>query len=282
MANILVIVTGLQPSVRNTGCGCYLLVLSCSAEVGLVTLTVKTLFLVNVYAQKVSCAIIEMLLATSAPLVDWLAACVAVDRAVAAVIGVSLERTKSIRAARCVTVSLFTFVVTTAIYRPLNQHLLNDPRRPLSWCILKFNTAWLSKYHVILNIVHLIVPFLINFISAVILFSSIVRRKFALKNSQQPSRMIFYEQLSVYKHSLTSPMILLVLGMPRLVFTFALACLVHSWQKQVYLIGYFVSVLPLATNLLIFLLPSPTYREQLKGAIIKRFIRRCNTNCTRN
>ncbi len=50
----------------------------------------------------------------------------------------------------------------------------------------------------------------------------------------------------------------------RLIFSFTLVCIIHQWQKYVYLTAYFITFVPLLDTFSIFVLPADIYKTEFK------------------
>ena len=66
------------------------------------------------------------------------------------------------------------------------------------------------------------------------------------------------------KSFLIGPSFIICFSLPRLIVSFAFACIKHLWQQYLYLTGCLVSFIPLTGTIFIFVLPSPIYRKILK------------------
>jgi hypothetical protein len=271
--NFLSIFTFIRKPVRIVGCGLYLIVLSIVGQIGLLLFFFKLTYLYgNWINHQIICIGLEFALAVLLSMYDWLTACVAVERTISVIKGARFNRQASICAAKYVILALLVFNTITNIHEPFYRRLIKDPRRTEQlWCVLDFtsNNAWLSTYDKVTNIGHIIGPFLINIFSVLIF---VIRRSehknlviavaTASKNNNYGS--LFFKDIRRYKHCLISPIVLLIFGLPRLVFTFAFACIESSRQKQAYMASYLVSALPMAMTFFIFLLPSPAYLNEVK------------------
>jgi hypothetical protein len=271
--NFLSITIFIQPSLRNIGCGLYLLMLGIIGQIGLLLFFFKLTYLFAKWVNhQILCIGLEFILIVLSSMFDWLTACIAIERTINVIKGASFNKKASVRAAKYVIVILFVFNIMTNIHDPIYRRLINDPRGTgQQWCILDFtnNYVWLNTYEKVTNITHIIGPFFINFFSVLVFLIRIHQYKtvttavpVSRKNHKDDSS--FFRTIRRYKYCLISPLLLLCFGLPRLVFTFAFACIELSWQKQVYMISYLVSILPMAMTFFIFILPSPDYIIQLK------------------
>jgi hypothetical protein len=128
---------------------------------------------------------------------------------------------------------------------------------------VKFDQQSLHTYNLIINIIHYVVPFSINLVSSVFILLRVSRSK---SNAQKlPFSQALKQQFLAYKHWILSPLLLALLALPRLIFGLIFTCIssTDSWQSQLLLIGYFIGFLPQVGTLVIFVLPSKTYKEAL-------------------
>jgi hypothetical protein len=137
------------------------------------------------------------------------------------------------------------------------------------------NSRITEIYEPAINIIQLIFPTLIHIISILIFLINLARRKSSSltykKNDEKISfRQIFKEQLIAYKPFLIDPLFIICLSLPRLIVSFAFACIRHSWQQYLYLAGYLVSFIPLTGTIFIFVLPSPIYQKILMKKIFRK------------
>jgi hypothetical protein len=128
---------------------------------------------------------------------------------------------------------------------------------------VKFDQQSLHIYNIIINIIHYVVPFSINLLASIFILLRTSRIK---SNAQKlPFSQALKQQFLSYKHWILSPFLLALLALPRLIFALTFTCIssIDSWQSQFLLIGYFIGFLPQIGTLIIFVLPSKTYKEEL-------------------
>ena len=102
-------------------------------------------------------------------------------------------------------------------YRTLFYENTDDDDQRI-WCIVKYP----SFIHII-NILHLILPFLINLISAIVIIVMSTRKQAAVKKNKK-YRQILSEQIEQHRNLLIGPCVLVLLGIPRLIIAFSSAC----------------------------------------------------------
>ena len=107
-------------------------------------------------------------------------------------------------------------------------------------------------------IVHLLIPFLLNLISTIILIAQKSRRKLSL-HTNRTYNGIFREELRQYKHLLIGPVVLVVLALSD-----SISSLYHG--------GYWISFIPSILTFMLFILPSEFYKKELR-TILTRYRR---------
>ncbi len=282
VCNLFSFILFCRSSFQETGCGFYILCLTVVGQLGLTIFVLKFIFLLkpsSSYNQNLwSCRIIESAISFIPPLYDWLTACIALERTFMILQGVQFNCARSKIIARYIALPitiLFTFGST--FHKATYRHVINDFRsnEPTWWCIMEFDQNAIKNYDIVVNIVHLTIPLFINLITTFYFLLAKTRRKRLLlikqldKNTSYCS--ILREQFRAHIPFIISPIILSLLQTPRLILSFALVCIQAPWQVHFYIVIYLVSCLPLmAGTLVLFIIPSPTYRENIKN-IFHRF-----------
>jgi hypothetical protein len=209
-------------------------------------------------------------------LFDWLTACVAVERSVNIIKGALFKKADSVRWAKRVILLLTVVVLGSAWDEPLIRQLIDDPRATVrhTWCVVTYPWPWLEYYRLTMNLINLIVPVSISLVATVFLLHRSTRMKQALvkKKDEKSYITILKKQIPLYG----SPLGLVILSMIRLIFSFTLVCIVHHWQKYVYLTAYFISFAPMMGTFPIFVLPAEVYKTEFKN-FIQRMIRTLRT-----
>ena len=122
-----------------------------------------------------------------------------------------------------------------------------------------------------ITIFHFILPFIINFISAVIIIFLKTKQQINVKKikKQQRSHLkkILFEQIQQHKNLLIAPCVLTILGIPRLIMSFTSSCMTSNKDFWFYFLGYNISLVPSLLTFVIFVLPSSTYKEAFRAAI---------------
>ena len=254
---------------HRVGCGIYLLANSCVSFFPIIMNAFKviTLILTQTFVIQnrtyifISCILIDFLLETTLNLGNWLNACVAIERTVNICLGVKFNKERSKNIARWTIVILLLFIVVTALHKPFYCKLIDDEdqydRRTL--CVVTYS-SWIKQYDIIINLVHLFTPFLINIISAlVIIFAAARKRSSAQTHLTRKEHL--KKQFDEHKHLLISPIILVLLVLPRVILVLFSGCMKSVRNPWFFLTGYFVSILPSISIFITFVLPSKMYRN---------------------
>jgi hypothetical protein len=287
--SLLSFLTFQNKDLRKVGCVMYLLASSITSLITVCMLTIKFWFVVltqmNVSASlsvlRGGCVSIEPVLKLFVYLDSWLNACVAIERAVNVAKGVNFDKEKSKRIARWLIIILPFCIMGTIIHEPLYRELFvynlqkvnkdekkiveieisgNETTRNETenfvWCMARYSRA-VQDYNTAILFFHLVAPFVVNLFSALFIIFGSVRKRSATRT----------EQLSEHRQLMISPIILLVLSLPRLVISMLSGCVKASRNPWLYLLGYFISLTSSMLIFAIFVLPSKLYRETFKKSL---------------
>lgn len=172
---------------------------------------------------------------------------------------------KSKQAAMCILLVLCIIICICYIHDPLYRHIIdetnNDDRDSMKriWCTVNYNSYYLQIYSNIIDGFHFIVPFFLNLISIIVLIKTTTRQQLTIYR-YGTYREILWEQLKEIKHLITAPIVLVILGIPRLILSYLLKCMNSINDAWLFLILYFISYIPPMITFLVFILPSRYYR----------------------
>jgi hypothetical protein len=119
---------------------------------------------------------------------------------------------------------------------------------------------------------HFLVHFLINLISALVIIITAARRRSVVFTRETYTEHL-RKQFQQHKHLLISPIILVILSLPRLIISFVSGRMKSARNPWLYLAGYFVSFIPHILTFVVFVLPSETYKKEFNNTC-KRLRRR--------
>ena len=275
--SFLSLITFQRRIVREVGCGLYLLGSSIATLLVIIVFTLK--FVILLLTQMtiltdqrfltVSCISLDFILLVCLSFNQWLNAFVAVERAFTAVRGIHFNKIKSKTTAKILLISLLVVILMSSIHDPIYRRLIkeieneNNIRRV--WCIVTHRSG-LRTYNYILQLCHFLIPFLLNFFSIIILIRKQIRRQKLVHPQRQPSETL-RRQLVQHKHLLTAPVVLVILGIPRFILSFASECMQTTTNSWYYLLIYFVSFVPSMLTFILFITPSKFYMKQFRLSI---------------
>jgi hypothetical protein len=193
---------------------------------------------------------------------QWLNACVASERAIIAIKGISFDKAKSRKIAKFIIPTLLFLIIGTNIHEIINRNLIDDDNNDEKriWCIVT-HSAGFQKYNLVVNIFHFCTPFVINLLSAIVIIIKTARLR-ATAKIEQNYREVLLDQLKQHKNLLISSVLLVILAIPRLIITFVSGCMKSANDAWPFLIGYFISFIPPILTFLIFVVPSKTYKDE--------------------
>jgi hypothetical protein len=275
----LSILTFHTTKVREVGCGYYLLIAS-FISVGITIIFVLKLFflmgsqmslIIDRNYLLLNCILIDFLIKSLLTIIDWLYVCVSIERAIAAIKDVHFNKTKSKRVAKWIIIGICLLTILTYLHDPIHRRLMDDEEEHRTWCIVQYNTS-LKVYNSMILLLHFILPFIINIISAFIIIISIARRK-SIAQNQLTYKQQLRKQFYTFKRLLISPLILIVLSLPQLIISFSSGCMKSPRDPWLYLFGYFTSFISPMAIFFIFVLPSDVYKKEFTDTVqrIRRY-----------
>jgi len=270
--SILSLITFVNKSVCQVGCGLYLLGSSITSLFTTIMFGLKFFILLlshmsiirNQSFLSVQCYSLDFILRIFLSLEQWLNACVAIERTITVIKGATFDKKKSEKAAKLVIIILLIVIVISYIPDPIHRKLIDeinsvDIRQNRIWCIVSYSSN-LDIYNSFIHTFHVIGPFLINLVSSIILILKKTRQQSNLHKKQSYKKLL-HKMIKEHKHLLTGPIVLVIFGFPRLVLLFISKCMKSENDGWLFLIGYFISFIPPMLLFLIFILPSTFYRE---------------------
>ncbi|UJR06888.1 hypothetical protein I4U23_011177 [Adineta vaga] len=273
LSNIFSLITFQRETTRNVGCGLYLFISSIISMIIMIIFTIKFWFLLifqiglinNRLFMFIQCVSIDFLLRLFLSFGDWLSACVAIERAVNVSKGIKFDKVKSKKIAKWIILFVFILTICSYIHDPNHRHLIDDDEEHRIWCMTKYSSS-LQIFDWTMNLLHFLVPFLINFISALIIIINATRIRSNV-HKKQSRKKILHKQFQQHKHLLITPIILILLAFPRLIISFLFGCMKSARNPWLYLTGYFISFIPSMMIFIVFVLPSRVYRDEFTQSI---------------
>ncbi|CAF0779033.1 unnamed protein product [Didymodactylos carnosus] len=269
ISNSLSILTfSLKSKTRDVGCGFYLLFSSLFGLLTLLFILIKFIYLLTLSSNHLGCTLIEYFLKSLPTISDWLNACVAVDRYTTILYKLKFNKKLSIKCSKYMVSLVICLVLITLVHEPIYRQIKIDTYDQRSWCVLNINKQqqWLIRYNSTINILHFILPLIINILSAILIILHALRSKLSSTTLSRTQVLI------KHRHILIGPCALIILTLPRLILNFVLVCTKLDRRPLPNLIAYFISYLPSISILFGFILPSPTYSQEFFDLINKWFI----------
>lgn len=259
---------------QQVGCGVYLLASSITSLLTIIMFTVKFWFLILTQTDAFisrsvlygGCKSIEPLLKSMLYLDNWFNAFVAVERAVTVFQGVNFNKFQSKRIARWIVIVSPILIMISMIHEPLYRDLFDDKEEHLIGCVAMYPPS-IEIYNTIILCIHFICPFSCNLFSALFIIFAAARHRRKVR-TKMSYREHLREQFNEHKQLIISPIILVVLSIPRMLISLFSTCVKSSRNPWLYLSGYFISLIPSVVMFIAFVLPSNLYKQQLKNSFI--------------
>jgi hypothetical protein len=272
---IVLLITFKDKKARSSGCGIYLFCLSFNTLLTMIIFTLKVWILVfsqmksitNQSFLSVQCYSIDFLLRVCLTMDQWLTTCVAIERAYIIIKGVNFNKKKIRLMAKWIIVGLLFIIIGTTIHDPIYRRLIeeeNDEEKRI-WCIVEYPSA-IHIVNLVIIIFHTIIPFIINLISAIIIIIMNARQRATIQKEQKYKK-ILHEQIQQHKNLVIGPIVLIILGIPRLIISFVSGCMKSPTNSWLFLFGYFISLIPSLLTFILFVLPSNTYYQIFYKAV---------------
>ncbi|CAF1061003.1 unnamed protein product [Adineta steineri] len=134
-------------------------------------------------------------------------------------------------------------------------------------CVINYSSS-LQDYNTAILFFHLVTPFIANFISAFYIVFGTARQKSITRTKRTYIRHIL-EQFIEHKQLIISPLILLILSMPRLIISLISGCVDVSNNPWLYLSGYFISFNLSMLIFIVFVFPSKLYMKTFRESFQK-------------
>ncbi|CAF3627819.1 unnamed protein product [Rotaria socialis] len=271
-----------QQKSREVGSGMYLHLSSIVSSLVVIMLTTKFWFVIFTHAHQSinrlvlhgGCVLLEIALKLFLNMSNWLNACVAIERVIAVFQGIHFNKRQSQCIARWI-LRLLPFVILGSLsHEFIYRGLFDDYEEQRVWCVFRYSKS-AEKYSTVIQLFHFIAPFLINLLSAIFIIYSMARQR-AMFQTRQSYKHQLLKQFNEHKQLIVSPIVFVILSVPRLLISLFSGCIKVSRNPWLYLSGYFISFIPSAFIFAIFVLPSTFYKKQFRESIVRwqrRFFR---------
>ena len=261
---------------EESGCRLYLFALSIVSLFTIVMFNGKfwllfltqTSWLTNRTFLLINCIFTEYILQALLTFGDWLSASVAIDRAMTVIKGVHFSQKKSKRTARWIILVVMLVALAGTVHDPIHRRLIDDDEEKRTWCIVQYSSA-MKVFDSVTRILHFVMPFSINLISAIVIIVTIARTHSTTRKTRTYKQHL-KKQCKQQKHLIISPIILVVLAEPRLIISFLFGCMKSVRDPWLFLFGYIISFIPALLTSVVFILPSETYKEEFNTIVARR------------
>jgi hypothetical protein len=288
--SVLSFITFKAKDAQQVGCGIYLLASAISSFLTISIFLVKFWFVVltqinistNLSVLRGGCKSIEPILKLCLYSDTWLNACVAIERAIHVLKGIHFDKKKSKRIARWIIIFLPFCIMATLIHEPIYRTLFEyqpavkrtvdnetnvnmtdeDTTERYVSCVTRYSRS-VQAYNTVILFFHLVAPFVANLFSALFIIFGAARQRSVARTGQSFKQHV-REQFSEHKQLIISPMVLLVLSVPRLIISLLNGCVKTSEFLWLYLGAYFISFTPSILIFMIFVFPSELYMQTFK------------------
>ncbi len=278
--SILSLITFQRKECRQIGCGMYLLASSMTSFLAISMFTIKFWFVVlnriNVSTSlsilRGGCVSIEVILKFFLYLDGWFNACVAIERAVNVFKGIKFDKEKSKYFARRTIFILPFCIISTLMHELVYRRLFvyqtetgengEGTTEQYVSCVTHYSPA-VQNYNTTILFFHLVAPFLANICSAFFIIFGAARQRSVARTNQTFSEHV-RKQFNEHKQLIISPVILLVLSIPRLIISLLPGCVKISENLWLYLSTHFISFIPSMLIFIIFVIPSELYMRAFK------------------
>jgi len=287
------LITFQNKELRKVGCVLYLFACSMTSLLTISMFTIKYWFVIllgmnstiSLSFVRVDCVLISPLLKLCLYIDGWLNACVAIERTVNVFKGVTFDKKLSKRIARWVILILPILILMNLIHEPLHHQLIEYTNQKYKFTNQNLSLSEDAEYEIEYNImcvtryfdsvqiyntislfVHLVVPFVVNVCSALLIIVGTARQRSAARKKQRFKEHLI-EQMTEHKQLLISSLILFLLALPRLIISLLSGCVDPSRNPWLYLCGYFISFTPSMIIFIVYVLPSKLYTKTFKESI---------------
>ena len=275
VSGVLSLITFSNEATRTVGSGIYLLGSSITTLLSVTMLALKVAILIatqmalsqNRSFLRLQCTSVDFLLRVCLVTDKWLNACVSLERSWATIQGVRFDKKRSKRITRYVIPVLVLLVIGSTVHDPVHRRLLDDDDvdEKRIWCIVSYSPGF-QQFDRAIEMVHVLVPFVINVVSSIIITIITVRLRMTT-DRHRTQQTILREQLQRHRHLIVAPVLLMILTLPRLVIAFVSGCLTSPGGSWLLLAGYFISFIPSMLCFVVFVLPSRLYKDQFQQTV---------------
>ena len=274
---LLALVT-FQKDIQTIGCRIYLLTMSVISVLSMIFLLIKFWLFLLIQMVVITelriifiyCVSIDVLIRILLSTYNWLSGCVAIERIIMVWHGANFNKTKSKRIAGWVVVILIICIILSCVQESFYHEIIEEPDESRTWCVVSYSVHWLRMVNSTLNIIHFLIPFIINLLSAVFIVALTAGRRATARNDLTYKEHL-KSQFRQHKHLFLSPAIFILMNLPNLLLNLLTTCMKSTRDPWPNILSYFASFIPAMLTFVVFVLPSKTYRKQFCRSIKQFF-----------
>ena len=298
--NICCCVTFNRPKPLLVGTGHYLFTASVINQFILLFLLLKFLhlvltiksYLVHHFFNTILCKVLSYVLVCTSRMSYWLTGMVAIERMYVTRF-LTATWLKSPRIAKRVIMTIIVGALVCNAHELIYYQSIEDPKSSdtnnSTWCVTSYPSA-VAIYNQVNIILNYIIPFLINFLSTLIIIVLVARKSATtvmkkvdqggtISNARKAFRA-YINLLVENKELILGPAITMVpqlFSLPQFIFSFSLACKEFNvdWQRYLLIIFYFITYLPQVLLYKLYISPSSFYRDEFHATKLYKAFPQC-------
>jgi hypothetical protein len=122
-------------------------------------------------------------------------------------------------------------------------------------------------------LIHYLIPFSIQILSVTILIVLAARSRSRTNTNHDPFIEYLKNQFQRQKELYIPPLVIIISGLPQMILSFSLACLLLlTWQQHALLVAYIFSFTPQLIAFFLFVLPSSTFIKEFQATNFSKTI----------
>lgn len=271
VTNYASIVTFKRLNLRKTSMGIYMLILSTLSQYSLFSLILKIiLILFSWLMNNVSCKIISYLHSVSIRCSFWIMSLIAIERVSYVLFPYSTVLKRPGVAAIIITI-IISIVGLMHVHELVFYRKLVDPKGQ-SACVIDLSINF-RLYDRVTVLIHYLIPFSIQILSVTILIVLAARSRSRANTNHNPFIEYLKKQFQSQKELYIPPLVIILSGLPQMILSFSLACLLLlTWQQHALLVAYIFLFAPQLLGFFLFVLPSSTFMREFQATDFSKTI----------
>ena len=243
-----------------------------------IVLSIKS-YAVDQMTNMILCKSLSYILTCSCRMSYWLMSMVAIERVY---VTWSLKGTwlKSPRISKYIIATIIIGIASFDVHELIYYESIEDPKsidmHNSTWCVTSYPSA-IATYNQVNIILNYIMPFLINFLSTIILIILIIRKRVTVTGKQHDNSTpkpnltmrfrVYIDLWSKNKELVLAPLVTILpqlFSLPQFILSFSLACQEFkiAWHRYLLIISYFIIYTPQVFSYQLYIRPSSFYKEE--------------------